>query len=90
MAPQIETYPVVENAINLFADWVKHPREMRELREIDRADFARIAQELSVTPTELDTFVRRGPHASDELPRLLKSIGIDEAALSRSRCSSAT
>jgi hypothetical protein len=85
MAAQIKTYPIVENAINLFGDWLKHRQEMRELREINDGDFARIARELCVTPTELDTFVRQGPHASDELPMLLKSLGIDEAILSRTQ-----
>jgi hypothetical protein len=83
MAPQTKTYPIVENAINLFGDWLNHRREMRELRDIDRSDFARIAHELSVTPAELDMFVRRGPHASDELPKLLNLLGIDPAALAR-------
>jgi hypothetical protein len=67
MATQIKTHPVVESAINLFGNWLKHRQEMRELREINSGDFARIAQELCVTPAELDTFVRQGPHASDEL-----------------------
>lgn len=83
MATQIQTYPIVESAINLFGDWLRHQQEMRELREINSGDFARIAQDLGVTPAELDTLARRGPHASDELPKLLKSLGIDEATLSR-------
>ena len=29
------------------------------------------------------TLVRQGPHAADELPKLLKALGIDEAALAR-------
>jgi hypothetical protein len=79
-------HPIVEKkTINLFGDWLKRRQEIRELREINSGDFARIAQELCVTPAELDTFVRRGPHASDELPRLLKSLGIDEATLSRTQ-----
>jgi hypothetical protein len=85
MATRIKTHPIVEDAINLFGDWLKHRREMRELREINNGDFARIAQELCVAPSELETIVRQGPHASDELPRLLKSLGIDEATLSRTQ-----
>ena len=83
MASQIRTYPIVENAINLFGSWLKHRQEIRELRGINSGDLARIAQDLSVTPADLDSLVRQGPHASDELPKLLKSLGIDEAALSR-------
>jgi hypothetical protein len=37
-----------------------------------------------MTSADLDTFVRQGPHAADELPRLLEVLGIDEAALVRS------
>jgi len=85
MATPIKTYPIVEGAINMFGDWRKRRQELRKLREINSGDFSRIAQELGVTPAELDTFVRRGPHASDEMPRLLKSLGIDEAALSRTQ-----
>ena len=32
MASQIKTYPIVQNAINLFGDWLKHRREIGELR----------------------------------------------------------
>ena len=50
---------------------------------MDTADFDRIASDLRVSPGDLDTLVRRGPHAADELPRLLKALGIDEADLAR-------
>jgi len=85
MATQAKTYPIVENAISLFCDWLKHRQEMREIRNMNNGDFARIARDLSVSPAELDAVVRRGPHASDELPRLLKSLGINEARLSRTQ-----
>ena len=85
MATQTKTYPIVESAINLFGDWLKHQREMRELRDLNSGDFARIARDLCVSPAELDAVVRQGAHASDELPRLLKVLGIDEATLSRTQ-----
>src|SRR5260370_29717434 len=85
MATQIKAYPIVTSAINLFGDWLWHRQEMREMREINSGDFTRIAHDLSISPAELDTLVRRGPHASDELPRLLKSLGLDEATLSRTQ-----
>ena len=85
MTTRIKTYPIVENAINLFGDWLKHRQEIRELRGMDSGDFARIAQDLCVSPAELDEVIRQGPHASDELPRLLKQLGIDQATLSRTQ-----
>jgi uncharacterized protein YjiS (DUF1127 family) len=85
MAARTKTYPIVENAINVFGDWLKHRQEMRELRDMNSGDFVRIARDLCVSPAELDAVVRQGPHASNELPRLLKSLGIDEASLSRTQ-----
>jgi hypothetical protein len=85
MATQIKSYPIIENAINLLGEWLKHRRQMHELREFNSSDVARIAHELCITPAELDKLVRQGPHASDELARLLKSLGIDEATLSRTQ-----
>jgi uncharacterized protein YjiS (DUF1127 family) len=85
MAAQIKTYPIVENAINLFGDWLKYRREMHELRDMSSGDFARIARDLNVSPAELDAVVRQGPHASDELLVLLKILGIDEATLTRTQ-----
>jgi uncharacterized protein YjiS (DUF1127 family) len=85
MEARTKTYPIVENAINLFGDWLKRRQEIRELRDVNSRDFARIARDLCVSPDDLETVVRQGPHASDELPRLLKSLGIDEATLSRTQ-----
>jgi hypothetical protein len=85
MAARAKTYPIVENAINLFGDWLKHRQEMRELRDLNNGDFARIARDLCVSPAELDVIIRQGPHVSDELPRLLKTLGIDEATMSQTQ-----
>jgi hypothetical protein len=85
MTTRTKTYPIVESAINLFGDWLQQQREMRELRDMNSGDFARIARDLCVSPAELDAVVRQGPHASDELPRLLNVLGIDAATLSRTR-----
>jgi uncharacterized protein YjiS (DUF1127 family) len=85
VANQTKTLPIVENAINLFGDWLRHRQGMRELRDMNSGEFARIAMDLCVSPAELDEVIRRGPHASGELPRLLITLGIDEATLSRTQ-----
>ena len=64
---------------------VKAPAGIRELGDINSGDFARMARDLCISPAELEAVVRRGPHASDESPRLLKSLDIDEATLSRTQ-----
>jgi hypothetical protein len=85
MTPSIKSYPLVDKVVDIFSDWLKHRREIREMRELDASEFTRIAHELCVTPGDLDTFVRQGPHATYELPKLLKALGIDEKALARSQ-----
>jgi uncharacterized protein YjiS (DUF1127 family) len=85
MATQIKTHSIVASAINLFSDWLRRRRELRELREMNSGDFTRIARDLSISPAELDSFVRLGPHASDELPKLLEALNIDEARLSQTQ-----
>ena len=77
--------PVVELLIDTFRDWLQHRRELSEIRQLNTAEFDRIASELRVSPGDLNELVRQGPHAADELPKLLKLIGVDEAALARTQ-----
>jgi transcriptional regulator with XRE-family HTH domain len=83
MNAQHQPAAVVERLLHNFSDWLRQRRELRELNQLDGADFDRIASELQVAPLELERLVHQGPHAADELPRLLKALGIDEAALAR-------
>jgi transcriptional regulator with XRE-family HTH domain len=84
-AAQSNPYPVVEMLMNIFGDWLKHRRELNELRQLNTFEFDRIASELRVSSTDLNELVRQGPHAADELPKLLKVLGIDEQALARTQ-----
>src|SRR5262249_13737281 len=85
MTTPSKPYPRVTFLIDTFADWLKHRRELDELRRLDRAEFDRIAADLEVSPGDLAELVRRGPQASEQLPLLLKALGIDEAKLDRSQ-----
>ncbi|CCE10851.1 conserved hypothetical protein [Bradyrhizobium sp. STM 3843] len=83
MTTQTRPYPRVQSLIDMFAQWLKHRRELSEIRQMDREDFERIAADLQVSPGDLDELVQHGEHAADELPRMLNALGIDEAALAR-------
>ncbi|MGJ4880222.1 MULTISPECIES: DUF6455 family protein [unclassified Bradyrhizobium] len=83
MTVDAKPYPRVQFLIDTFAQWLRHRRELSEIRQLDRDDFERIAMDLQVTPADLDELVRHGEHAADELPQMLKALGIDEAALGR-------
>jgi transcriptional regulator with XRE-family HTH domain len=85
MTTQSKPYPRVEFLINSFADWLKRRRELNEMRQMDRSDFDRIAGDLRVTPDDLNELVRQGPHSADELPKMLKALGINEASLARAQ-----
>jgi transcriptional regulator with XRE-family HTH domain len=81
MTAHSRPYPGLELLLSTFSDWLKHRRELNEMRQLDRSDFDRIASDLRVSPHDLEELVRHGPHAADELPKLLKALGIDESDL---------
>ena len=76
---------VVQLLVDTFGNWLNHRRELSEIRQMDTTEFDRIASDLRVSPGVLDTLVRGGPHAADELPKMLKVLGIDEADLARTQ-----
>jgi len=81
MTAHSKPYPQFELLLSTFSDWLKHRRELNEMRQLDRTEFDRIASDLRVSPSDLEELVRHGPHAADELPKLLKALGIDESDL---------
>ncbi len=85
MTAQREIYPTVEFLIGKFADWLKHRRELSKIRRMNRTDFDAIARDLRVSSDDLDRLVQIGRHGADELPEMLKNLGIDEADLARTQ-----
>jgi transcriptional regulator with XRE-family HTH domain len=83
MTNQDMTYPTVERLIDMFGDWLKHRRELGEMHQLEGVEFDRIAHDLRISPGELNELVHQGPHAADELPKLLKALGIDHDDLAR-------
>ena len=85
MTAQDNVHPlsVVERLTLNFRDWLKHRQELSEIRRLNTTEFDRIANDLRVSPADLNELVHQGPHAADELPQLLKALGINEADLAR-------
>ena len=83
MTVQEKPYPVVSLVIDTFGEWLKHRRELREMREMDAANFGQIANELRMSSADLEALVRQGPHSADELPKMLAALGIDQHDLAR-------
>jgi len=80
MTVQEKPYPVVSLVIDTFGEWLKHRRELREMREMDAANFGQIASELRMSSADLEALVRQGPHSADELPKMLAALGIRSGA----------
>lgn len=53
MTVQETPYPVVGRMVDIFGDWLKHRRELREMRQMDAANFGRIAGELRMSSADL-------------------------------------
>ena len=83
MTTENMTYPTVERLIDMFGDWLKHRRELGELHQMEGIEFDRIAQDLRISPGELNALVHQGSRSTDELPKLLKALGIDHDDLAR-------
>lgn len=83
MIAQQETYPRVEYLIDKFAAWLKHRRDLSEIRRMNRTDFDLIAHDLRLSSDDLERLVAAGQHSADEMPKMLKALGIDVAAIAR-------
>jgi hypothetical protein len=81
MSTASRPYPIVQDLIESFAAWLKHRRELNEMRQLDRTDFDRIAHDLRIAPDDLEDLVRHGKHAADELPKMLEQLGISAERL---------
>ena len=77
------SHSIVERLTHRFGDWLQHRRELNEMRQLTTSEFDRIAADLRVSPADLNELVRLGPHAADELPKLLNALGIDGNDLAR-------
>ncbi|OAF17427.1 MULTISPECIES: DUF6455 family protein [Bradyrhizobium] len=85
MSTASRPYPIVQDLIESFAGWLKHRRELNEMRQLDRSDFNRIAGDLRISPDDLEELVRHGKHAADELPKMLDQLGISVEQLGRAQ-----
>ena len=83
MTVQETPRPVISRVVDVFGEWLRHRRELREMREMDAANFGRIAVELRLSANDLEDLVRQGPHSADELPKMLTALGIDQDTLVR-------
>jgi hypothetical protein len=78
-------YPIVDKVTDAWSNWLRRRADIREIRELGNGEAAKIARELNIQPTDLDTLVHQGPHAADELPGLLARLDIDRDLLAKTQ-----
>jgi hypothetical protein len=78
-------YPALEMVLDTIAGWVRkfrHASGLRaELARCDSEEVARTAHDLGMSARELVGLASKGPHAADQLLKLLSALGIDPKAL---------
>jgi len=75
----------VKPILDAIANWVKKYREAVGIRgefaQCGAEEVALIARDIGVSPEELISVANKGPHAADELPKLLRALGVDPQML---------
>jgi len=85
MSNHTQEHRTVEPILNAIANWVKKYRQAVGLRgdlaNCGADEVALIARDIGVSPEELRFAASKGPHAADELPKLLRALGVDPQKL---------
>jgi hypothetical protein len=84
MTANEKNYPIVEGLIDAFGDWLNHLRERGSNDQLDARTFEDISRDLRLPQGEFRALTKLSSHSADELPKLLKVLGLDEADISRS------
>lgn len=76
----------IKPILEAIASWVKKYRHAvglrREFAHCGADEVARIAHDIGMSPEELKYLANKGPRAADELPKLLRALGVDPQKLS--------
>jgi len=83
MTIQDHSPSVFERLTQTFSEWLNHRRELNEIHQLNPDEFDRIAHDLQISPADLNELVNQGPHATDQLPKLLAALGIKTRDLAR-------
>jgi len=71
--------------IDRLSGWLQQRRDVGEMDLLDVTEYLRIASELGLSAHELDALVHCGPHAAEEMPRMLRALGFTETAIAQIR-----
>ena len=81
----VQGNPTTGQIFDAIANWVQKYRYAvglrNELALCGAQEVAHIARDLRVSPEELVSLASKGPHAADQLPKLLLVLGVDPGEL---------
>jgi len=84
---QQPSYPVVEVVLNSIADWVTRYRDAvghtNEFGQCSPDEVRQIAKDLGVPAGELRQMASKGPHAADQVQKMLVALHVDPKALEK-------
>ncbi|MGX9432148.1 MULTISPECIES: hypothetical protein [Bradyrhizobium] len=83
MASATQTESIAARLIGKLSGFLERFRDIGEIRGLSPAEACSVAHDLRISPAQLETLVARGRHGADELPKMLKALGIDEVAIKR-------
>jgi hypothetical protein len=83
MASATRTESIAGRLIGKLTGFLDRFRDIGEIRNLGSAEASSVAHDLRIPRSELETLVARGRAGADELPQLLKALGIDEDAIVR-------
>jgi hypothetical protein len=81
MSNPVDQYSPIEPIFGAIANWVTRYRQAaglrRELAKCGAEEVAAIARDFGLSTQELELIASKGPNAADELPKLLRALGVD-------------
>jgi transcriptional regulator with XRE-family HTH domain len=85
MSNPVDEHSPIESIFGAIANWVTRYRQAaglrRELAKCGPEEVAAIARDIGLSTQELKFVARKGPNAADELPKLLRALGVDPQKL---------
>jgi hypothetical protein len=85
----VNEHSPIESIFGAIANWVTKYRQAagirRELAKCGPEEVAAIARDIGLSTKELEVIASKGPNAADELPKLLRALGVDPQKLPSDR-----
>jgi hypothetical protein len=83
MASATESESIAGRLVRRFSNWIGRLRDASDIRGLSAAEVDSIAHDLRISRAELETLVAHGRQGAEDLPRLLKALGIDDVTIAR-------